>query len=133
MRGEPPEATYVFKHALVQDAAYASLLRARRQQIHAHIAQVMPEKYPDLAARRPEVLAHHFEAAGLEMQAKEYWSRAGRLAIANSTYAEATNHLARALALVATTPPSEARTREEAGLLLDRGVAMGVLKGPGLG
>ena len=65
VRGEPPEATYVFKHALVQDAAYASLLRARRQQIHARIAQVLAEKYPDLAARRPEVLAHHCEAAGL--------------------------------------------------------------------
>ena len=58
VRGEPPDATYVFKHALVQDAAYASLLRARRQQIHARIAQVLPEKFPDLTARQPETLAH---------------------------------------------------------------------------
>jgi class 3 adenylate cyclase/tetratricopeptide (TPR) repeat protein len=130
VRGEPPDATYVFKHALVQDAAYASLLRARRQQIHSRIAQVLPEKYPELTTRQPEVLAHHCEAAGLEMRAKECWSRAGRLALANATYAEATNHLAKALALVAMAPPSEVRTREEAGLLLDRGVAMGALKGP---
>jgi len=130
VRGEPPEATYVFKHALVQDAAYASLLRARRQQIHARIAQVLPEKFPDLTARQPETLAHHCEAAGLEAPAKEYWSRAGRLALMNATYAEATNHFARALALVAKAVPSEAKTREEAGLLLDRGIAMTALKGP---
>jgi len=130
VRGEPPDATYVFKHALVQDAAYASLLRARRQQIHSRIAQVLPEKFPDLIARQPETLAHHCEAAGLEAPAKEYWSRAGRLALANATYAEATNHFARALALVAKAVPSEARIREEAGLLLDRGIAMVALKGP---
>ena len=130
VRGEPPDATYVFKHALVQDAAYASLLRARRQQIHARIAQVLPEKFPDLTARQPETLAHHCEAAGLEAPAKEYWSRAGRLALANATYAEATNHFAKALALVAKAAPSEARIREEAGLLLDRGIAMVALKGP---
>lgn len=130
VRGEPPDATYVFKHALVQDSAYASLLRARRQQIHSRIAKVLPEKFPDLIARQPETLAHHYDAAGLEAPAKEYWSRAGRLALANATYAEATNHLARALALVAKAAPSEATTREEAGLLLDRSIAMVALKGP---
>ena len=130
VRGEPPDATYVFKHALVQDAAYAGLLRARRQQIHARIAQVLPEKFPDLIARQPEMLAYHCEAAGLEAPAKEHWSRAGRLALANAAYAEATNHFAKALSLVAKEGPSEARTREEAGLLLDRGIAMVALKGP---
>ncbi len=129
-RGEPPDATYVFKHALVQDAAYASLLRARRQQLHARIAKVLEEKYPEVAARRPELLAHHYDGAGLDDRAKDYWSRAGRLAISNSTFAEATNHLARALALAAKAPASEVRTREEAALLLDRGVAMVALKGP---
>jgi predicted ATPase len=130
VRGEPPDATYVFKHALVQDAAYASLLRARRQQIHSRIAQVLPEKFPDLTARQPETIAFHCEAAGLETPAKEYWSRAGRLALANATYAEATNHFAKALALVAKEAPSEARIREETGLLLDRGIAMVALQGP---
>jgi predicted ATPase len=130
VRGEPPDATYVFKHALVQDAAYASLLRARRQQIHARIAQVLPEKFPELTARQPETLAHHCEAAGLEAPAKEYWSRAGRLALASAAYAEATNHFAKALALVAKAAPSEAVIREKAGLLLDRGISMLALKGP---
>jgi class 3 adenylate cyclase/tetratricopeptide (TPR) repeat protein len=130
VRGEPPDATYVFKHALVQDAAYASLLRARRQQIHSRIAQVLPKKFPDLIARQPETLAHHCEAAGLEAAAKEYWSRAGRLALMNATYAEATNHFAKALALVAKEAASEAKIREESGLLLDRGIAMLALKGP---
>src|SRR5262245_60239470 len=60
-RGEPPEATYIFKHALLQDAAYASLLRARRQQLHARIAQAIEEKLPDTSARRPEILAHHYD------------------------------------------------------------------------
>lgn len=130
VRGEPPEATYVFKHALVQDAAYASLLRARRQQIHSRIAQVLPDKFPDLITRQPETLAHHCEAAGLEANAKEYWSRAGRLALENATYAEATNHFAKALALVGKEGRTETRAREEAGLLLDRGIAMVALKGP---
>jgi tetratricopeptide (TPR) repeat protein len=129
-RGEPPDATYVFKHALVQDAAYASLLRARRQQLHARIAQVLEEKFPDIATRRPELLAHHYDAAGLEDRARNYWSRAGRLALAKSTYAEASNHLARSLALIAKTASSEERTREEAALFLDRGVALVALKGP---
>jgi hypothetical protein len=131
VRGEPPDATYVFKHALVQDAAYASLLRARRQQLHAQIAQVLEEKFPDIVIRRPELLAHHYEAAGLDDRARDYWSRAGRLALAKSSYTEATSHLGRALALVAKTAPSEERTREEASLLLDQGIAMVALKGPG--
>jgi class 3 adenylate cyclase len=130
VRGEPPDATYVFKHALVQDAAYASLLRAHRQQLHARIAQLLEEKHPDVAIRRPELLARHYEAAGLDDRARDNWSRAGRLALAKSTYAEATNHLSRALALTAKTASSEQRTREEAGLLLDRGIALVALKGP---
>jgi AAA ATPase domain/Adenylate and Guanylate cyclase catalytic domain len=130
VRGAPPDATYVFKHALVQDAAYTSLLRSRRQLLHAQIAQALEEKYPELSARRPEILAHHYASAALEQQAKQYWSRAGRLALANANYAEASNHLAKAVELAAKAPPSEARTREESALLLDRSVALHALKGP---
>ena len=130
VRGTPPDATYVFKHALVQDAAYASLLRSRRQQLHAQIAQALEEKYPDVSARRPEILAHHFASAGLEEQAKHYWSRAGRLALANANYVEANNHLAKAVELAAKAPPSEARTREEAALLVDRCVVLAPFTGP---
>jgi len=129
VRGTPPDATYVFKHALVQDAAYASLLRSRRQQLHAQIAQTLEEKYPDVSARRPEILAHHYASAGLEEQAKHYWSRAGRLALANANYAEANNHLAKALEWAAKAPPSETRIREESALLVDRCVVLTTLKG----
>lgn len=129
VRGEPPEATYIFKHALLQDAAYASLLRARRQQLHARIAQAIEEKLPDTPARQPEILAHHYEAAGIEDRAKEYWTRAGKLALSRSAFAEAINHLSRAQALAVKAEPSEARTREESALILDRGVATVALKG----
>jgi class 3 adenylate cyclase len=130
VRGEPPEATYIFKHALLQDAAYASLLRARRQQLHSRIAQAIEEQFPETPTRRPEILAHHYEAAGLEHQAKEYWARAGRLALSRSAYAEAITHLGKAQALAAKTQPSEARMRELSALILDRGVATAALKGP---
>jgi predicted ATPase len=73
VRGEPPDATYVFKHALVQDAAYASLLRARRQQIHSRIAQVLPEKFPDLIARQPETLAHHCATPRQRTISPKHW------------------------------------------------------------
>jgi class 3 adenylate cyclase len=130
-RGEPPDATYVFKHALVQDAAYASLLRARRQQLHTQIAKALEDKTPDLAERRPELLAHHYSAAGLDARAKHYWMRAARQAFARYDFAEALNHNVEALALVRKEPPSPARTRAEAELLDDQVVLLAALKGPG--
>ena len=131
MRGEPPEATYVFKHALVQDAAYASLLRARRQQIHARIAQVLPEKFPDLTARQPETLAHHCEAAGLEAASQgvlepRWPAGAGQRDLRRGNQSSRAGHWRWSQRRA----PSEARMREEAGLLLDRGMAMVALKGP---
>jgi class 3 adenylate cyclase/predicted ATPase len=130
-RGEPPEATYVFKHALVQDAAYASLLRSRRQQLHARIAEILERKAPDTPSRRPELLAFHFGAAGLDAQAKEYWSRAARQAFARNDFAEALHHNREALSLVRKEPPSPARTRTESELLDDQVVLLAALKGPG--
>ena len=130
VRGEPPEATYIFKHALLQDAAYASLLRARRQQLHSRIAQAIEEQFPETPTRRPEILAHHYDAAGLEHQAKDYWTRAGKLALSRSAYAEAIAHLAKAQALAAKAEPSETRMRQMSALILDRGVATAALKGP---
>jgi class 3 adenylate cyclase len=129
VRGEPPEATYIFKHGLLQDAAYASLLRVRRQQLHARIAQAIEEKLPDAPARQPEILAHHYEAAGIDDRAKEYWTRAGKLALSRMAFAEAINHLNRAQALAAKAELSEARAREESALILDRALATANLKG----
>src|SRR5262249_17217966 len=71
-RGMPPEATYSFKHALVQDAAYATLLKSRRQQLHATIAKVLIERFPSTAGSLPEVVAHHFNEAGLASEAIGY-------------------------------------------------------------
>jgi class 3 adenylate cyclase/tetratricopeptide (TPR) repeat protein len=88
-RGLPPQATYTFKHALVQDAAYQSLLRSTRQQYHQQIAQVLERQFADIAETQPELLAHHYTEAGLSDQAMPYWQRAGQRAIARSGYREA--------------------------------------------
>jgi len=77
-RGMPPQATYMFKHALIQDAAYQSLLRSTRQQFHQRIAQVLAMHFPDTAETQPELLAHHYTEAGLIAQALPYWRAAGQ-------------------------------------------------------
>ena len=81
-QGLPPQATYLFKHALIQDAAYQSLLRSTRQQYHQRIAQVLEARFPDVCETQPELLAHHYTEAGLSMQAVAYWQRAGQRALA---------------------------------------------------
>jgi hypothetical protein len=88
-RGVPPNAQYIFKHALVQDVAYASLLRANRQQVHARIARAYETRFPEVVRAQPELVAHHFTEAGLSDAAIEYWQRAGDLAMARSGHAEA--------------------------------------------
>jgi class 3 adenylate cyclase/tetratricopeptide (TPR) repeat protein len=105
-RGTPPAATYAFKHALVQDAAYATLLKSRRQQLHASIANVLVERFPALAENLPEVVAHHFTEAGLPSKAVGYWRKAGQLASARSAIREAVNSFERALCIVETLPES---------------------------
>src|SRR6476646_2299296 len=72
-RGEPPDAVYSFKHALVRDAAYESLLKSRRHQLHAQIARTLEEEFPDVVVSQPEIVAHHFSAAGLVEPAIDYW------------------------------------------------------------
>jgi len=87
-RGLLPQATYTFKHALVQDAAYQSLLRSTRQQYHQQIAQVLEAQFPDICETQPELLAHHYTEAGLSAQALSYWQRAGQRAMERSGYRE---------------------------------------------
>jgi predicted ATPase len=79
-RGTPPHATFTFKHALVRDAAYDSLLRSKRERIHAAIARAIAERFPEKAIAQPEVLAHHYSGAGLAEQAIGYWLKAGQQA-----------------------------------------------------
>ena len=112
-RSLPPETVYVFKHALVQEAAYASLLKSRRQQLHARVAQVLEEQFPDVAAAQPELLAHHCTEAGLGEKALEYWWRAGQTALAQSAPAEAVGHLRKALDIFGLLPDTEGRAELE--------------------
>ena len=79
VRGIPPEAVYSFRHALIQDAAYEALLKTRRREIHRHIADVVSQRFPDVAEAQPEILAHHYTEAGLTAEAVPYWVRAGEV------------------------------------------------------
>ncbi|MFL5331612.1 MAG: AAA family ATPase, partial [Geminicoccaceae bacterium] len=88
-RGTPPEASYLFKHALVQDAAYGSLLRGRRQGLHRRIAATLEERFPEVVAAEPALLAQHCQEAGLTEQAVTYWAKAAQQALARSAMAEA--------------------------------------------
>jgi len=95
-RGLPPQVRYIFKHALVQDAAYQSLLKSTRQQVHQQIARVLEGQFPDTVETQPELVAHHYTEAGLGGQALPYWQRAGERAVQLPAYAEAVRfyHLA---------------------------------------
>jgi tetratricopeptide (TPR) repeat protein len=103
-RGAPPDATYRFKHTFVQDAAYNSLLRGRRRLLHAQIARVLEERFPDIVATAPGTLAHHCAEAGIVDRAAWYWAKAGRLSLNRSAMVEATAQLERALTLLAGLP-----------------------------
>ena len=95
--GAPPEARYSFKHALVQDTAYESLLRSRRQILHRRIAETLCEKFAGVVEAQPELVAHHFTQAGLSEPAIEYWGKAGDLALRRSAFKEAIAHLGKAI------------------------------------
>jgi tetratricopeptide (TPR) repeat protein len=112
-QGAPPHATYLFKHALVRDAAYGTLLREPRRALHARIAKALESQFPEIAEHQPEVLAHHFTAAGLAGRAVDWWEKASEHALARSAYVEAANHLARALEILAAQPESKSRDKRE--------------------
>jgi len=120
-RGIPPATTYIFKHALVRDAAYQSLLRKSRQDLHADIATALEKGFPHTLETRPELVARHFDEAGLFEAAVEYWVRAGRLAAARSANVEAIAHLRSGLVSLAALPPGKARSRLELPLQLTLG------------
>ena len=123
-RGIPPDAEYTFKHALVQDAAYSTLLRSRRQQLHARIAAILEGRFPEIVAAQPALLAHHCTEAGLTQQAIEYWLTAGRQAWARSATAEAVALLRRGLALVSALPDDDWHRERELGLRITLGQAL---------
>jgi class 3 adenylate cyclase/predicted ATPase len=115
-RGRPPQARYIFKHALIQDAAYASLLRSTRQQIHTKVAGILIERFPELAETQPELPAYHYAQAGLAEPAVDYWQVAAERAIQRSAYVEAIHSLDQALAQLAELPPGTARDQRELSL-----------------
>jgi class 3 adenylate cyclase/predicted ATPase len=112
-RGIPPDAEYTFKHALVQDAAYSTLLKARRQQIHGKIVITLEQKFPDVVAAQPALLAQHCTDAGLAQKAIGYWLNAGRKSVSRSAVAEAVSQLRRGLELVPALPVTPERQRLE--------------------
>jgi predicted ATPase len=128
-RGTPPQATYSFKHALVQEAAHGSLLRGRRQQLHARIAAVLEEQFPAVPEFQPELLAHHYTQAGLAEPAIEYWRKAGQRASARSAPTEAVGHFTKGLELLSTVPASPERHRQELDLQTALGGALIAAKG----
>jgi predicted ATPase len=120
-RGAPPQAAYAFKHALVQDAAYGTLLRGTRKELHARIAAVLETQFPDIIETQPELLARHTTEAGLVRPAIGYWRQAGTRARRRSADVEAARHFRRALALAESLPD----TREPDGLELDLCIDLG--------
>jgi class 3 adenylate cyclase/tetratricopeptide (TPR) repeat protein len=115
-RGKPPDAVYTFKHSLVQDAAYDSLLRRRRQELHRKIAGVIEECLPHTEATEPELLAHHYTEAKQLERAIRLWHKAGSLALGHMALAEAIAHLDKGLDLVVALPPSAERDDMELNL-----------------
>ena len=130
-RGIPPHAVYTFKHTMVQDVAYQSLLKSRRQQLHARIAGVLQERFPETAATQPELLAQHCTAAGQLDQAIDYWHRAGQRASERSADLEAIAHLTRGLELARTLPDPTQSARQELKLRVALGEPLVAAKGYG--
>jgi class 3 adenylate cyclase/DNA-binding response OmpR family regulator/predicted ATPase len=111
VRGEPPDSTYIFKHALVQDAAYAAMVRSKCQQLHSRIANALMQGFPESVETQPELMAHHLVQSGLTERAIDYFRKAARHAIERSANTEAIGHLTRALGMLESLPENPERER----------------------
>ncbi len=130
-RDAPPDATFVFKHALVHDAAYGTLLRSRRQGLHAQIAEAIQTHFPEITHSQPELLAQHYASAGLVEQAVIYWRKAGQQAISRFALTEAIAHLTKAIELLQDLPPTDDHKEQELRLQIALGDAFIAAKGHG--
>lgn len=128
-RGTPPQATYLFKHALVRDVAYGGLLRGQRQHLHGRIAEVLAEHFPTTVEVEPEMLAHHYREASVADAASTYFERAGDRAAARSAYIEATAHFRAAIEEADRLPEKEESARRALTLLLKLGPSIAVTIG----
>jgi predicted ATPase len=130
-RGLPPQATYTFKQALIQEAAYQSLLKRTRQQYHQRIAQVLEAQFPETVEAQPELLAHHYTEAGLGEQAIGYWQRAGERTVQRSANVEAIAHLTKGLEVLRALSDTPEHARQELDLQTALGPALMNTRGPG--
>jgi predicted ATPase/class 3 adenylate cyclase len=128
-RGTPPDAEYTFKHALVQDAAYSTLLRARRQQIHARIVATLESQFPEIASAQPQLMAQHSAEAELKAKAANYWFNAGRQALSRSAMTEAVAQLRKGLGVLADLPDDPWRRQQELDLRIALALALAATKG----
>ena len=124
VRGTPPDSSYIFKHALVQDAAYGTLLRSRRQLLHSRIAATLQDRFPEVVLAQPALFAQHCAEAGLAQDAIRYWLKAGQQALGLSGMAEAAALLRKGLSLIATVPDSLSRQEQELDLQIGLGQAI---------
>jgi predicted ATPase len=128
-RGTPPDAVYLFNHALLQDSGRETLVRSRRRELHARIAAVLQERFPEVADQQPALLAHHYTGAGSIEQAVAFWSRAGRKSAARSAMTEAAAQLQKGLDQLARLPNDPERQQQELELLSSLGVVVRAVKG----
>jgi class 3 adenylate cyclase/tetratricopeptide (TPR) repeat protein len=128
-KGRPPRCNYIFKHALLEDALYNSLVKAKRQQFHARISEAMESRFPQTVETQPELLAHHFTEAGLPAKAVAYWLRAGLRSREQSANAEAIGHLTKGLSLLETFEKARARDEHELEFLTALGPAYIAVRG----
>jgi class 3 adenylate cyclase/tetratricopeptide (TPR) repeat protein len=129
VRGVPPEALYRFKHALLREAAYEALLKTRRRELHARVAQLLSQQFKDVAQSQPEVLARHLTEANQHEEAVEAWQRAGKMATKRGAFAEAEGHFRRALEVFMKLPESGTRGPQELTLKGDLAVTLMATKG----
>ncbi len=122
-KGRPPRCTYIFKHALIEDAAYNSLIKGKRQQFHRRIAEILEAKFPQTVEKQPELLAHHFTEAGLIERGTDYWLIAGSRSQQRSANTEAIGHLTKGLAVLGTLEESAERDTKELRFLTPLGTA----------
>jgi class 3 adenylate cyclase/tetratricopeptide (TPR) repeat protein len=127
--GTPPDATYTFKHALVQEAAYGSLLKRTRQQLHGHLVEILRERFPERAAAEPEIVARHADAAGRIDEAITYYGLAGERAQVRSAHEEAIGQFRKAIALLDASPAEGERTARELTLQLALGTSLIAVRG----
>jgi class 3 adenylate cyclase/predicted ATPase len=127
--GSGPRAHYVFKHALLQDTAYHTLLKSKRQRLHQRVAQVLGEQFSEIQETQPELVARHYTDAGLVAEALPYWLQAGRRALARSANLEAIAHLTQGISLTALLPDDALRVRQELACLTMLGPALIATRG----